>query len=121
MHVLGLAPISALQVSLLFFCSNYQACETTPISQMNPSAVNGMEPSIFSFTGTGAIFHGCLSTELPADRSAKYSGYCAVRSRPKKVSKYMSRIMMYEVIFALIPQLPLLYACVHLSFVANMV
>ena len=38
-------------------------------------------------TGTGAVFRGKLSTELPADRSARYSGYCAVRSKPKKVQK----------------------------------
>lgn len=35
--------------------------------------------------GTGALFHGKLSTELPADRSAIHSGYCAIRAKPMKV------------------------------------
>ena len=37
------------------------------------------------FVGTGVVFSGRLDTGLPTDQSAKYSGYCAIRSKPKKV------------------------------------
>ena len=36
--------------------------------------------------GTGALFHGKLSTDLPSNRSALHSGYCAIRAQPKEVS-----------------------------------
>ena len=41
------------------------------------------------YAGTGAIFHGKLDTELPADRSAIHSGYCAIRSTPIKVRVHL--------------------------------
>lgn len=40
----------------------------------------------FHSSGTGVLFHGCLSTKLPADRSARHAGYCALRSKPKQVA-----------------------------------
>ena len=36
--------------------------------------------------GTGAVFQGILNTEIPVGTNVKYSGYCAIRSNPKKVS-----------------------------------
>lgn len=35
--------------------------------------------------GTGVLFSGHLDPTPPLDQSARYSGYCAIRSRPKKV------------------------------------
>ena len=36
--------------------------------------------------GTGVVFSGHLDPTPPLDQSARYSGYCAIRSRPKKVT-----------------------------------
>ena len=38
-----------------------------------------------SLLGTGALFQGVLSTKIPAGTGMKYSGYCAIRSKPLKV------------------------------------
>lgn len=48
--------------------------------------------------GTGAMFNGRLDPSLPTDMSAKHSGYCAIRSKPKKVSVVpMSKIHKVQV------------------------
>lgn len=37
--------------------------------------------------GTGAKFHGYLNPQRPPGSSPRYSGYCAIRSKPRKVRR----------------------------------
>lgn len=50
-----------------------------------------------TFVGTGALFHGSLSTKQPADKSVK-SGYCAIRSKPKQVYMYIMPVQNSSII-----------------------
>ena len=49
---------------------------------INGHSVAKLEPN---GKGTGVVFHGDLSTQLPADGVVRYSGYCAIRSKFKLV------------------------------------
>ena len=40
---------------------------------------------LYTCAGTGALFQGSLSTEIPRGSSAKHSGFCAIQSKPGKV------------------------------------
>ena len=48
--------------------------------------------------GTGVAFRGCLSTELPSDPKVKYSGYCAIRSKPLEVYMHYCK---YDLFFSI--------------------
>lgn len=55
-----------------------------------------------SNVGTGAVFQGTLNCDVPQSSSAKYSGYCAIQSKPMAVSyhqRFQELIFVYSLLF----------------------